>query len=74
MDSFMSPVNQYRGDTGNRAYSLSSLSKMIRIFNPWQMSWQRQQILLKYFFTPQVSEMSNYYLLPSPLGLIFQGY
>ena len=36
------------------------------------MSWQRQQILLKYFFTPQVSEMSNYYLSPLPLGWYFK--
>ena len=52
--SLTSPASQYREDTGDGAYGLSSLSEKTRTSNHLQMSLQRQHILLSYFKTLSV--------------------
>ena len=53
--SLTSPASQYREDTGDGAYGLSSLSEKTRTSNHLQMSLQRQHILLSYLKTLSVS-------------------
>ena len=52
--SLTSPANQNNEDSGEGAYSLSSLSEKTRISNNLQMSLQRQHILLICFKTLSV--------------------
>ena len=52
--SVTSTANQHREDADDVAYGLSSLSEKTRTSNNFQMSLQRQHILLSYFKTLSV--------------------
>ena len=68
-----SPGNQYREDTGDGTYGLSSLSKKTRTSNHLKMSLQRQNILRSYFFRIMCSQQRNLNLRDLKIAKITKG-